>query len=1463
VRMLKRYLAAVLVLGMLASLISTPWSVAAAATLATVDLAERFTDYDLTSSEPISVIVQFAGDPWAVVEHNLRAQGLVETQAMQDNYLKALAVQQAGIVAAIHKAGIAATVVRNYNIVYHGIAMIVPANKVAKLLQIPGVVDVHPDIELYVQGLEHSLPTIGAPAAWALPPGLRGQGILVAVLDTGADYMHPDLGGGMGPGYMVVGGWDFVDDDNDPMERKNDPGVNPATGRDWNTSHGTHVAATVVAVAPEANLYIIRVLGRGGSGSSSDVMAGIERAVIAGAHVANMSLGAALGHPNSPWAEAVDNAVLAGVVFTVSAGNSGPAERTIGTYANTRLGIAVGWADTNPKPLVLPRGATAPMVGTMMTFSPSLANLGTGEIEYVSVGLGNVAADFRNPDGTSRVTGRIALMERGGAAFAVKSRNARDAGAIGAIVFNNVPGLFGGTLGTSEATDIPTIAMSRDHGLALRGAPAANRFVAFSMGMHHLMSASSSRGPTALLDMGPHVAAPGEAITAAYPFPGTDGSHVSGAFQKVPGAGNPWFGTISGTSMAAPHVAGAAALLLQANPTWTPDTVRLALMNTAQDIKQIDGRSFRPVDQGAGMINVYRALTAGLRIDPGMLNFREVVAGETQRTLELQSLATTNAVFRTRVEKFNPAHAYEVMIPAQVTVNAGARRAIPVSLFVDAGLPMSVAGTSDFGGYIVFENVANPLDSYRVPFLFFNGSPVSQLTVSPDAFSPNGDGVLDTVTVSFVVGQPLNAVRFMAIADPIAGGTGAHVFFATTGPLLPGTHSFTWNGAMPAGWRLRETFNQMHAQWQIAPGGAWVGAISSGAVIGPAFARFTVDNTPPVFANVTPVIDPTRPGNVVIRGNADDLLLSVVMGVGGSIWVNDEQQQFFSQNIPGMTGWDWVGFQSQPMAADLREASVVRLRALDRAGNETRQNLAFTALAINSLPTFINADSILVAGRIVPGMTLTVNGVAAAADAMGAFSVPVPLVPGHNAITVAASVPAWGTAFDPVVHVVEIVRTPTSIALVTEDLTRVVRETFVVDLTIDQVTDLYGVDVVVTFDPQLVQVVDADPALAGVQIRKGTALESVGQVIYAVNSVDNATGTIRLSSALLGTPAGFTGRGVLGGIEFRAVGVGTVTPVVAQVTVADSRALPIFIGIGASPQVVISLAPTVLALRTDVTTRLVNETYRLDLVATGVVDLRSTEMLITFNPLLMQVVDADPALEGVQIHKGTALESVGSVDYAVNIVDNTAGTIRLKSVLADGPVGFHGDGVIGTIEIRAIGTGNIAPTITEATLTGGDAWSITFSIGVTTQVAVGTGTVSGVVELPGRQVLVGNTLVPRFGGVKVVVSGIEATTNDAGQFTVAGVPAGTWAVTVSVPGYLSHTGQVAISSTTPHATINVVLVSGDLNGDGRINILDVVIVSEAFGSASGGANWDARADINLDGKVDILDLVAVTRNFGK
>lgn len=193
--------------------------------------------------------------------------------------------------------------------------------------------------------LSESVELIGAPEAWSkvdkngVP--LTGDGIKVAVVDTGVDYSHPDLGGCFGLGCKVFGGYDFVDKDNDPMDVD---------------GHGTHVAGIVAArgtlrgVAPDADILAVRVLGNDGYGDTSDIIAGIEYAVDPdgdpltddGVDVINLSLGGMGGH-DSPGSLAVDAAVEAGVVVIAAAGNDGNYNDIANhSPASARLAITVG-----------------------------------------------------------------------------------------------------------------------------------------------------------------------------------------------------------------------------------------------------------------------------------------------------------------------------------------------------------------------------------------------------------------------------------------------------------------------------------------------------------------------------------------------------------------------------------------------------------------------------------------------------------------------------------------------------------------------------------------------------------------------------------------------------------------------------------------------------------------------------------------------------------------------------------------------------------------------------------------------------------------------------------------------------------------------------------------------------------------------------------------------------------------
>ncbi len=200
--------------------------------------------------------------------------------------------------------------------------------------------------------LDESIGEVRASSVWPLVDAnnnfITGIGKRIAIIDTGVDYRHPDLGSCFGVNCKVIGGYDFVNNDSDPMD---------------DHGHGTHVAATAAGkgiaadgtklngVAPDAKILAYKVLNAAGSGSWSGVIAAIQRATDPNndgnsadrVDVANMSLGG-VGNPDDAVSLAVDNSSAAGVVHVIAAGNSGPGSSTIGSPGTARSAITVAAA---------------------------------------------------------------------------------------------------------------------------------------------------------------------------------------------------------------------------------------------------------------------------------------------------------------------------------------------------------------------------------------------------------------------------------------------------------------------------------------------------------------------------------------------------------------------------------------------------------------------------------------------------------------------------------------------------------------------------------------------------------------------------------------------------------------------------------------------------------------------------------------------------------------------------------------------------------------------------------------------------------------------------------------------------------------------------------------------------------------------------------------------------------------
>jgi serine protease len=361
----------------------------------------------------------------------------------------------------------------------------------------------------------------------------RGAGIKVAVLDSGIDHTHPDLKG------VYKGGYDFVNNDADPMD---------------DNGHGTHVAGTiaaaddtfgVVGVAPEVELYGLKVLDKEGSGRHANIVRAIDWSIANGMHLMNLSLG---GSDPSPTLEiALRRARDAGVLAIVASGNKHsefpnqlayPAAYSsviaVGAYNEARRKASFSQRGTGLK-LVAPgvsvlstsivgrneiaaiQTSSRQIIGAPMENSPRRNFAG----ELVFAGLGRQG---QFPAGTA---GRVALIQRGEITFAEKSKNAKAAGAVGVIIYNHEQGDFLGTLGEEAFDFLPTIATSQELGLVLRQ---------------------------------------------------LETTHVNVRFMTDDFAVN------QGTSMAAPHVAGVAALIWSLIPDATVDQIQTALTMSAGDL---------------------------------------------------------------------------------------------------------------------------------------------------------------------------------------------------------------------------------------------------------------------------------------------------------------------------------------------------------------------------------------------------------------------------------------------------------------------------------------------------------------------------------------------------------------------------------------------------------------------------------------------------------------------------------------------------------------------------------------------------------------------------------------------------------------------------------------------------------------------------------------------------------------
>ena len=578
-----------------------------------------------------------------------------------------------------------------YKNVINGLALELTAVEAGLLKNIPGVESVEQE--------RMELPTTDVGPMWikakqiykgnnALSiPGTKGEGAVIAILDTGINSDHPsfaDVGGdgydhtnplGSGnyipgshcdanPGFCndkLIGAWDMV----------NDPFGDPTSPEDSN-GHGSHTASTaagnvvtdatliapttdmtreISGVAPHANIIAYDVCV--GTCPGSALLGALEQVVIDASALPNgiQALNYSISGGGDPYNDTVElaflNATEAGIYAAVSAGNSGPGASTTGHNSpwvsataamthNRKIVNTLTDMTSDSSPLADIEG-----LGFTSAYGPAvIINSADLEATYPGstlCGLGSIG-DFNPPWPAGTFNGEIVACTRGTFGRVEKGANVLAAGAGGYILMDNGSGPVG------DSHVLPGIHISQDDGATLSAWLADNpntmgTIAGFSLDLDDsngdVMAGFSSRGPNSSIDViKPDIGGPGVSILAAV---NSDGVTPS-----------PEYGFLSGTSMSSPHNAGSGALVRLVTG-WNPHEVKSALMMTAntENMFKEDGVTpTDPFDVGAGRLNLRNVLQSGLTLNETAANFLAAnpALGGDPKTLNIASMQDSNCV---------------------------------------------------------------------------------------------------------------------------------------------------------------------------------------------------------------------------------------------------------------------------------------------------------------------------------------------------------------------------------------------------------------------------------------------------------------------------------------------------------------------------------------------------------------------------------------------------------------------------------------------------------------------------------------------------------------------------------------------------------------------------------------------------------------------------------------------------
>ena len=620
-------------------------------------------DFNISPEEEVRVIVVLEGE--SVVSADSGAVYNAQTAAQ----LSALESDQEEVIAQIEDTvldGETLEVTQQFGWLVNGFAANIPYGKMSEIAALDGVSKVVLQTRYEPCAVEEGTLSpktssdgvmIGRENAWA--QGYTGKGMTIAIIDSGLDTDHPNfaalpqdalngnsmtesqlsgLVAGLNAAEMYTGltAEDLYRSTKVPFAfNYGDMGLDVDHTGPYANEHGTHVAgiaaanqvegSDVVGVAPDAQIAVMKVMDQRGYIYTSYWLAALEDALKLGCDMVNMSLGSPSGFTTS---DDLTNEILGrvkstGTVLCISAGN----ETTAG-YGNA-FGLNANLT-TNPDNGVLgspgsyANAMSVASVENVSVISDYISVGGSYNITYVDASNGQnplfktlagqayqvvAVPGTGTPEefGEVNVEGKIALVQRGNISFTEKCENAKTAGAVACLVYNNEPGVIRMDLNNSPV-DIPCASITMLSGAYILEQLAQNPNLTLEASAEagvvpsetaYQMSDFSSWGVTPSLTLEPDITAPGGNI-----------------YSTVDGGG---YGVMSGTSMASPNLAGISALVKEyatsadglgyADGAEVNALVRALLMSTSVPLEHPDGLYYSPRNQGSGLANAYNAVT--------------------------------------------------------------------------------------------------------------------------------------------------------------------------------------------------------------------------------------------------------------------------------------------------------------------------------------------------------------------------------------------------------------------------------------------------------------------------------------------------------------------------------------------------------------------------------------------------------------------------------------------------------------------------------------------------------------------------------------------------------------------------------------------------------------------------------------------------------------------------------------